>query len=263
MKNKKPNHKKYKFTYIKTTLFTLFVCMLFTKGYTPFEKTGDNFFYITLNGQAVGTVGEKERAEELLIEARRNIASADEELVFMETDMEIAGEEVLWGKLDEESEMLRRMEEVLSGSVLQTMHRSYTIKVNEYMVNLASLEEAVALLQAAVDKYDSERKFQVELLYDNDREFSVLTTQITDTSQEQEKTPESYTSGGVENFFRMMDETEETVEEKDFEDYELGILNMDFSEDVEIVEVYLPESQLAQLSDAIDQVTKEEETASI
>lgn len=263
MKNKKRNHKKYKFTYIKTTLFTLFVCMFFIKGYTPFEKAGDNYFHITLNGQVVGTVGEQERADELLIEARRKIASACEELVFMETDMKIDGEEVLWGELDEESEVLRRMEDVLSESVLETMHRSYTIKVNEYMVNLSSLEEAVSLLQAAVEKYDSEGKFQVELLYDNDREFSVLTTHISDTSQNQEREPESYTSGGVESFFRMMDQTEETVEEKDFEDYELGILSMDFSEDVEIVEVYLPESQLTQLADAIDQVTKEQETASI
>lgn len=263
MKNKKSNYKKYKFTYIKTTLFTLFVCMFFLKGYTPFEKTGDNFFHITLNGQTVGTVGEKERAEELLIEARRNIASASEELVFMETDMEVAGEEVLWGRLDDETVVLRHMEEVLSGSILQTMHRSYTIKVNEYMVNLASLEEVVALLQAAVDKYDSEGKFRVELLYDNDREFSVLTTHIEDTSKVEEESTEAYTAGGVEKFFQSMDAAQGIEEEKDFEDYDLGILNMDFSEDVEIVEVYLPESQLTLLSDAVDQVTKEQETASI
>ena len=263
MKKRKTHYKKYKFTYIKTTLFTLFACMLFLKGYTPFEKTGDNFFHITLNGQAVGTVGEKERAEKLLMEARKSIASASEELVFMETQLEVAGEEVLWGEVDEEAEVLRRMEEVLSGSILQTMHRSYTIKVNEYMVNLASLDEVTALLQAAVDKYDSEGKFKVELVYDNDREFGVLTTHITDTSQAREESEESYTAGGVEKFFNTMDAMEDTEEEKDFGDYELGILNMDFSEEVEVVEAYLPETQLTLLADAVDQVTKEQETASI
>lgn len=263
MKKRKSNYKKYKFTYIKTTLYTLFVCLFFIKGYTPFEKTGDNFFHIILNGQAVGTVGERELAEELLIEARREIALSSEELVFMETDMEITGEEILWGRVDDESDVLRNMQQVLSGSVIETMHRSYSVKVNEYMVNLSSPEEVVSLLQAAVDKYDSEGKFRVELVYDNDREFSVLTSQITDMSQEEEVKADSYTVGGVEKLFQTMEETGGTEEEKDFEDYELGIMQMDFSEKVEVVEVYLPESQLTLLADAVDQVVKEQETASV
>lgn len=64
MKKRKDNHKKYRFTYIKTTLFTLFVCLLFLRGYTPFEKTGDNFFHIQLNGQDVGTLDDRESAED-------------------------------------------------------------------------------------------------------------------------------------------------------------------------------------------------------
>lgn len=263
MKKKKNNYKKYRFTYIKSTVFTLFICLFFLRGYTPFEKTGDNIFHITLNGQAVGTVGTTELAEELLIEARRSIASESEELVFMEADMEITGEEVLWGRTDDETEVLQSMKTVLSGSILETMHRAYTVKVNEYTTNLASLTEVVELLQAAVDKYDSEGKFQVGLSYDADREFSVLTTHVTDTTQAEETTAETYTSGGVEAFFRSMNETEELEVEKDFADYELGILTMDFSEDVEVVEVYLPESELTPLADAIGELVEEQETASI
>ena len=84
MEKKKKYHKNYKFTYIKTTLFTLFICLLFIDGYTPFEKTGENYFHVKVNGQDVGTVGERDRAEELLIQARRSIASRSNELVFME-----------------------------------------------------------------------------------------------------------------------------------------------------------------------------------
>ena len=46
MKKKKSNYKKYKFTYIKTTLITLFFSLFFLNGYVSFEKTGDNFFHI-------------------------------------------------------------------------------------------------------------------------------------------------------------------------------------------------------------------------
>ena len=52
-------------------------------------------------------------------------------------------------------------------------------------------------------------------------------------------------------------------EEKDFEDYELGIMSMDFAEKVEIVEAYLPQSQLQPLEKAIEELTVEQETAGI
>ncbi len=265
MKKKMNDNRKYKFTYIKTTALTLFCCTLFLKGYTPFEKTGENYFHIMLNGQAVGTLGDRERAEELLVEARRGVASESDELLFLETELQTAGEEVLWGKIDSEEDVLANMDAVLRGNVQETMHRSYTLKVNEYMVNLASMEEVRQLLQAAIDKYDTGDEFQVELIYDPGREFSVLTSHIVDTSVQQEEDTNANLEAGIQPVLSSMGAVRVTQEEgeKDFEDYDLGILSMDFAEDVEIVESYLPESQLTGLSEAIDQVTKEQETASI
>lgn len=80
---RKSNHKKYKFTYIKATVGTLFLCLLWLRGYTPYEETGENFFHITLNGQDMGTLDDKDRIDELLLQARKNVASESDELVFM------------------------------------------------------------------------------------------------------------------------------------------------------------------------------------
>lgn len=263
MKKRKSNYKKYKFTYIKTTLFTLFICLLFVKGYTPFEKTGENFFHLQVNGQDVGTVGDRDSAERLLIEARRNIASENDELVFMEADLAIQGEEVLWGVVDDEKDVLAKMETALRGGIIETMHRSYTLKVNDFIINLSSLDEVVQLLQAAIDKYDSEDKFTVELVYDTDREFSVLATSVKETSSRTEKEEKDYSRGGIASYLSEIREEETEGPKEGFESYELGILSMDFSEKVEIVEAYLPESRLTSLEEAVDRVIKEQETASI
>lgn len=261
MKKRRFHFKKIKLAYIKSTLFTLFGCLLFVKGYTPYEETGENFFHIFVNEQEVGIVGDTQRAEELLVEARRRIASESEELVFVEAELSYEGEEVLWGVVDEEEDVLERMEQVLRDSVRKTMHRSYTMKVNDYMVNLASAEEVQTLLQAAVNKYDYQQKFQVELVQDNVRGFNVLTTQMVDSSvQEDDAQGEAdYRAAGVERILATMGQPEETTEEMDFDDYDLGIKAVDFAEEVEIVEAYLPESQLASLQAAIDDVTKEQE----
>ena len=263
MKNRKRNDKKYKFTYIKVTAATIFVCMLPMKGYTPFAQTGENFFHIQVNGQAVGTLGDKARIGELFGQARKNVAAASEDLVFMEPEMTYSGEEVLWGKVDREEDVLLRMEEALSGSVKETLHRSYTLKVNEYMINLASMEEVRQLLLAALDKYGNGGKFTVELKGDTEREFSVLTAEVVDASQSGGEDWHVYTEAGLRSFVSGLNGEQDIDTRKDFSDYELGILSMDFSEEIEIAETYLPESRLTPLEEAIGLVIMEQETPSV
>lgn len=262
---KKINYfKKIKFTYIKATLATIFVCTLFMEGYTPFEKTGENYFHIYVNGTEVGILGDAERAESLLLDARKKVASESEELTFIDAEMTMTGEEVFWGKLDDEGMVTAAMESVLRDSIIETMQRSYTLKVNEYMVNLSSIEEVKGLLQAAIDKYDTQNQFDVELIHDSEREFGVLTASVVDRKTEQaaEKKAEDYLDAGVQSVLEDLGKNVDTGEEKDFADYELGMLSMNFSEEVEIVEAYLPENLLTPLETAINEVTKEQETAS-
>ena len=255
--------KRVKYTYVKTTLATLFVSLFFLQGYAAFEKTGENYFHVFLNGNEIGTVGEADRAEQLLQEARRNIASQSDDMIFMDADLKLVGEEVLWGTLDNEDNLLAAMERELESSIRETSHRSYTMKVNEYMVNLSSVEDVESLLQAAVDKYDSEDKFSVELTHDAQKEFNVLTTEVVNkqelTAQEEQK-EESIYAGGVQSVLDQAGSQADQQGEKDFEDYDLGLMTMDFAEKVEIVETYLPESMLTPLDQAIEEVIKDQET---
>ncbi|MCM1189694.1 MAG: M23 family metallopeptidase [bacterium] len=264
MKKRKSNYKKYRFTYIKVTLFTLFFCLLGVKGYTPFEKTGENFYHIILNGQDVGMVEEEEKAEELLIRARRNIASQSAELVLVEASLEIQGEELLWGEADSEKEIVANMEKVLRTGILETMHRSYTLKINDFIINLSSLDEVKALLQTAIDKYDTEGIFTVDLVYDNGREFNALSTSVSETQLQDREKQKDYSVGGIaEVMAHLREEETESQTEMGFEDYELGLLSMDFAEKIEVVEAYLPASRLSTLQEAIDLVVMEQETPGI
>ncbi len=266
MKRIGKHDKILKFTYIKYTLITLFVSFFFINGFVPFETTGDNLFHVFLNGVQVGTLGEKEEIDKLFVAARKNIASESEELLFMDVNLSVTGEEVLWAQIDDEKEVLANMERVMQESIQETMQHSYTIKVNEYMVNLASEDEVLALLQAAIGKYDTENRFVVQLVRDEQREFNVLTTQVMSKEEKNEKealSSNDYMQAGVQLFFDELDKAEPEKEEMGFEDYEYGILNMDFAEDVEIVEAYLPSNQLTNLQTAIDEVIKEQETPGV
>lgn len=175
----KMRHEKIgKVIYIEATLAVFFLYLLFSKGIVTFEESEENYFHVVLNGEEVGTLGEADQAQELLIQARREIAENADKLVLMDLDLSCAGEKVLWGQVDDEETVLARMKSVMENSIRETMHRSYTVKVNDYMVNLGNIGEVKTLLQAAVSKYDAEGKFTVELEQDSTRELNVLTAEV-------------------------------------------------------------------------------------
>ena len=171
-------YKRLKLRNIKIAVLAVFVSIFLLPSFVPFEKTGNNIFTVILNGREVGVVSKPEDAQDCILEARRQIAMQSEELVLVESNLETQGKEVLWGKVDEADKIIGQMVEVLTADVRETLHRSYVVKINEYMVNLSSESDVVGLLQAALDKYDSEGNYQVELQFDSSRELPVLTTHI-------------------------------------------------------------------------------------
>jgi len=246
MKKIKSNHKKCKFTYIKITVSTLFLCLLAVKGLSPLKKTGANLFHIRINGQDVGAVREEALAEELLLQARRNIASAREGMVFLEAEMVVESEERLWGVADSREDVLRRMEEVLWAESWEVRNRSCTLKVKEKMFSLACAEDVRALLQAAIDKYDSEGRFSVELAYDSDRKFGVLTAQVVDVWLQEKEELRACMGAGVQDVFS------DIAGWADDGQYKPGVREMGFSDEIEIVETYLPARDSAEFSQAAE-----------
>lgn len=256
-------YKKLRFTYVKTAVFSMaFAALLFFPTWTKFEKVGDNMFTVLLDGQEIGVVAQEEDADECLLEARKLLAKKEGGIVLAECDLEFLGEEALFGKIDRKEKIIENMAAVLSANVRQTLKQSYTVKINEYTVNVASTEEVLSLLQASVDRYDSGHMYQVSLGQDHTRELNVLTASVDSVeetiNEEQEAEPVFREFGVHAAISEMFDEVEPTVE-KDFEDYDLGLIDIRFGDEVEVVESYLREDELTPVSEAIEQVTKDQE----
>ncbi len=185
-------------------------------------------------------------------------------MVLADADVTYEGQEVLWGEIDDDSVITNNMAAVLRDNVKETLNRSYTVKINEYTVNLSSTEEVLALLQASLGKYDAGREYYVDLVMDPNRELNVLTTAICAKEEAAAKEEENVVSAaGID---AQLDEIFATVEpemEKDFDDYELGLQTIDFGDTVEVVEAYLQDYEITSLENAIEEVTKEQEKEQI
>ena len=261
--------KSIRVAYLQAVLAVAFIWLFFMEGYIPFENAGNNLFHVTVNGVDVGSVSSEEEAEALLIDARRAVAFRSDELVFMDKiEMTVQGEEILRGYVDDRDTVYQNMIDVLEKSVLETKHYAYTVKVNEYTVNLADATQVKALLESAISKYDTNDAFDIALVQDADRAFNVLQAKVVSKEEKQAAEEESvaqstFLEAGVVAQMNQMFAELEQEEALDFDDFALGIENMGFDKEIEIVESYLPPEQISSVEDAVAALIEEQEVQQI
>ncbi len=233
--------------------------------FTPVKSSGNNIFRVSLNGEYVGTLSSEQAARKSLRAARRLFAKDSDELVLADANLTMEADDVLIGEIDSSRTVRDNMLAVLKKNVSTTLERSYTVKINKYSVNLASKDDVFALLQAALSKYDTENAYSVDLVADPSREVNVLTSEIISKEEVEAKEaslnlPEAGIDRAISDIFEKI---KPLINEKEFDDYKLGLMDINFGDKIEVVESYLPASEITDLSQAIDEVTKDQETPQI
>ena len=178
----------------------------------------------------------------------------------MDAELETEGSEKLWAAVDDEADVVERMADVMKRSRRETLHRSYTVKVNETAVNLGSYDDVDELLERALAPYDTRNQYQVDLELDSDREINVLEAVISPRNEALMEDEQFDTTAGVTAELEEMFAAVEPEVERGFEDYTAGLADIDYAEKIEVVEAYLLEDELNTVEEAVDLVTKEQET---
>ncbi len=209
-------------------------------------------------------MGSMTKAQDCLREARRQVAAEHENLVYIDAQLDATGEEVFWGHIDTEAQITENMRAVLQDNIQSTLTRCYTVKFGQYMVNLKTQDEIIALLQASLKDYDAGNEYIVSLVPDTSRETDVLTSSVLSTteSEKQQKIEQRLPSAGIEEQLAEYFDAVTPEVKLDFSNFDLGLQSIGFGNKIEIVEAYMPENQITSLEDAIANVTGEVATAS-
>lgn len=256
------HYKRLRISGLKVALVVIFLNILFVPQYKRFVSDGNNLFTVYLNDEYVGKVGKQTDVEKLLIEARREIAANSDSILFVQASIRTEGEEVIFGKTDSNKTIKKKMVDILSKSVHEGLTPAYAVKIGTFTVNLGSLDDVRSVLQAAVDKYDENHEYAVSLMKDPNRELNALTAVVVakEDIKDENQTYQQVANAGFERLFdvdSILDAQE--ADRKAFEEFQYGLLSIDFDDSIEIVDAYLEESQITDVNEAIAQITADEE----
>ncbi len=227
------------------------------------DSDANNLITIFINGTGVGSVNDSSKVNKMMVEARKRIARENDGLVLIKYDLVLSGTKKIFGSVDEEETIINNMYNALSEGIQKTKEPVYEVKINDLTINLRTTEEVQALLYAAKEPYDEENKFNVNLVLDPTRELNVLTTEVRKSEEvekeakqkeEEEKAilPKAGASEKLDNIFNE-------AENKDVDSYEFGVFDLDYKENVEVVQAYSDPEEIVSLEDAIELVTKRSE----
>ncbi len=188
--------------------------------------TATTYSEVLLDGEVIGAVAEPEMVETAFLNTRARIARERDGLVLADVSCDFQQVDKLLGTTLDQEGLEDVIYDLLQEKIKMAKQKRYLVKIDEYMVNLASLDEVEELLETVTGVYDTEDLFKTEFVTDSTRELNTFTVRIV---------------------------PREELTEAD------GLKGIRFFERIEIAEEYVADDRLCAVEDAIDGVTKEKE----
>ena len=146
-------YRHVKTTYWKTAFLIALAGLFLLPSYTKIEKTGNNVYEITLNGEQVGTVSDTKDADSLLWQARKEIAKEEDVLFLADAELSVTGREAYFAQFTGEDEIIANMKEVLTASQISTI-----VFESKFVLDTAVATATAVLLLVCVCNKESKLK---------------------------------------------------------------------------------------------------------
>lgn len=226
---------------------------------------GQKFYRVYINGVEIGCVNKDVDVKQLVQQTRRELASECEYNLCMDYELSVEESSQLFTSLfmkDEMQQVLR--EELLTHKVNGTV-KSYAVSIEGYHGNFSSIDEALVFFNRVKDAADEEGKFTTTLAKARGHISGILTASLVETNPEIEVIPEEgiadFVSAGVSD--QVMYELQYEMANPKDDSYEVGLLDMEFIEEISVYERYILPEELCDLEEELVEVTKQKETNKI
>lgn len=248
--------RKIRMTFVKAVSAVCLVSMV----YVPVkEKVVDvagkvGCYMVTLNGQEIGEVNSPEIASDALLTVRGRISAEAGSMVYMDPQLEIVEKDAVFSTRMDAAQVEDAMYNVLAGAGLEfNKKQAYTVRINDFVVTLASKEEVIELIEAAKSDYDTANEFQVRMVND-------------ETASDMEYGIEIVKAGiGNNNAVKVTSNIDGTTSVQIAEDAVLedGLLAIGFAEKISVIPTEVTAEKISTVEEALAEITKETEEKTV
>lgn len=249
MKKRKSLKKIARITILKSML-AIAGCVVLVYPLMEKAKENSNYYQVTLNGQVIGGIAEGEIASRILKDVRLAITKEEGSLVYMEPELVVTKENRLFGTRMTEEELEAEIYAILKADATLPKATTYAVKIEENILYLSTKEEVVELLEGVKNRFDTKQEFTVELVENEGKEFTSLTTNLVKADMEMREGAIVYAAG---------EETEPIEATQAENTFQNGVLSIEFEQDIEITESNVPVSACTTVQEALDMLTKDKE----
>ncbi len=204
-------------------------------------------YSIVFNGTTIGTVNTLAEAEKAVAEARRQVCSEFDEVVYLDSTVDIIKEDKLFTERMSQEDLKNDVYEALLASTVDKQDSTaYTVRIDDFTVTLASKEEVVELMQKVTAKYDTNNAFQVSLVEGAGTYGQYSIDMVRSSIYDKESNIVSSTANGETV---TTDEKVNSVAD--------GITGISFEEEVSISETLKSNATVYTVDEAYEAITKE------
>lgn len=254
---------------------------------------GQAYQAVSIDGNIVGYVAKQVDVGDAFREARRELSLESGERICVDMEWESVSCREPFQKLLSASELKSAfkgmIEENANGKV-----RVYTVAIEDYRANFTALEDVTTFLNRVKESADIEQEYTAEISKNDSHISGILSAELTkvDGTESFEMTDEKADAASesdvdtsaafavragvnaelvaiMEN--ASVDATEKAVDAQEAadsdvasdSDYQTGILDMDFVEEIEVYENYVAADEVSDIEEQVIEVTKEKESNKI
>ncbi len=229
---------------------------------------GQRYQEVTINGDMIGRVAGHIDVQQAVLDARRSVAAESEERLCAEITCETADSRKPFQKLLSEEELKNALCEIITKSAEQESVRAYTVAIDGYHANFASLSDVKTFLDKVKEPADEQNVYRTELSAYDSHISGILSAQLTEEAPaeaaadagQEEAVTDRLLSGASALFAQVLRYGGGNPASGE---YQAGILDMEFVERVEVYENYVGPDEIADIEEQVAEVTKEKESNKI
>ena len=255
---------------------------------------GQAYQAVSVDGNIVGYVAKQVDVADAFREARRELSLESGKRICVDMEWESVSCREPFQKLLSASELKSAFKGMIEEENATGKVRVYTVAIEDYRANFTALEDVTTFLNRVKESADIEQEYTAEISKNDSHISGILSAELTkvDGTESFEMTDEKADAASesdvdtsaafavragvnaelvaiMEN--ASVDATEKAVDAQEAadsdvasdSDYQTGILDMDFVEEIEVYENYVAADEVSDIEEQVIEVTKEKESNKI